>query len=366
MILKEPRLSAVPFDVPGKYDWDLSLFPRSVTFTPNVEDATVLSVQGEEVFPVKKSRVGFWHAPESTDVEPGDLHTVRFLPGFCESRITPTNDDVHVYPIPLYQGGIYVATLFIVVSGSKVALVMHDTYEASDVGVLSEQLRSEVDATGGTLLWVRDERNSSVCVFPESTLDFSADILLQVLGKLPKYYHIDTESERRAALLRRRNLFIYLGVLSAVVISAVFALDRVKDTNARKIAALEAREQSLTQSLAIQQREGLAVDLLRTTLTNQPDWSDVISRLYAGTTALSGRTVVAHLDILKGKSRLHYVVSGNAFEKITDVRPLIQDKFLKLGLAISEPPVVIPGSDLVPHVLVSGVMTLETNPEGSR
>lgn len=364
MLLKDPR-SGIEYYVPGKFDWELSTNPTQVEFTPNVEDETIISYKGQEIFHIRKKRVGFWHSSSADDedvesIEPGPLHIVRFLPGFCESDISPSEPEgLHVYPIPLYLNEKWVETLFVLISENKVSLFFHETYDSDDISVLSEQFLTRNKIIGGHVLWIQDERNGGVCPFPDNVLDKQGDILHKILTRLPKELHVLTEEEKRIAIVRRKKAMMAVIFILGAMIAMSMVASFIKNKNEERLRTLQEKAQGLRAAMAVQEREDQAFDILSATMHDQPDWANLMSRLYGATTPLIHRTMVLRLLVLKDHTKVHYVVSGDAFEKITDVRPSLLKKMHEVGLPVFGEPTMIPGSDLIPHIVVSGEGQLE-------
>jgi hypothetical protein len=350
------RITKTKLAVPGNYEWDLLLDPAEVKFMANVSDTSVITANGWTVLPLKKKRVGYWYAEKDLS-ENSDAHAVRLVPAFCDQSLVQIRDgEAIAYPIPLYSGGVWVKTLFVLVSSDFVTAEFHETHSLEDTASLTEVLFSALAHEGSTvetLSWVQDERNHIV-PFPDNVKTYAGDMLEKLLKNVSIKLHVLTENEQLELTLKKRKNMIAAGVGVLVMFLILVASNVIKSREKAKEAQLLLKEQGFQTALALQSREEQVYDLLAHAMNKQPNYAYAINKLYSGTNTLIHRTIVLKLKSKGKKVSLFYVVKGTTFVRLADIRPELKRDMANVGVEMDGSPVIIPERNLVPQVLVSG------------
>lgn len=362
MHYKDP-VNGVSYEIPGKSDWEILLDPALLLFMHNVDDPTVPEAEGYTVYPSKKSksRLGIWYSKEEPDNSPRVRHAVRILPALRQSSIMPGNENTGVvYPVPLYHGTEYSATLLLFVSQGAIFYASHGVIEDSDINSLSEQFLEEFashDPNVQSLKWVRDLRNTSVCSLPQNTMDFSNDLLVTILRGSSVKDQIFTQEEINTKILQKKKFLTYF-LIAAVFLGGVsYAINYIRDNDAKKLAALRTKEVDLNTAMRIQKSEYDSFKFLVHSLTQQPDYTDGLLRLYAGTMGLTHRHFRLELQTLSGTPKMLYYVTGTSGERMEDIRPALKTWLAQAGFSPRSVDLV-PTTNLQPTIRVSGEASL--------
>ena len=369
--------TGIVYDVPGKYDYEIILDPPMLQFMPNAEDESPAEAEGYTVFKTKKKRslrkkeesvIGVWYSVQEPSTAARPAHAVRLLPPVRNSFLVPNGETTaNVYAIPLYQAKDltgssrnYSATLLVFATKRVIFTSLQGPLDSQEIHVLNEQLLTEVtshDASVQSLVWFRDPRNISECAFPNAVVDVEKDILALLLRSAEEGDHIQTSEERQTAILRRRKT-LRLGVfLVLVALGVSFADNRVKHMDQEKLQELRSQDTNFQRSLAVQKKMADSYDFLVTSLKKQPDYTWTLLRLYGGTFGLTKRHFDMTLQMRKDQPVVIYSVTGQAFAKIGDFRPVIKAQLKDNGF-VPKTITFIPNANLLPTITLSGEATL--------
>lgn len=362
MIVHDPSRN-VDLTVPGNYDWELLLSPKVCEFMRNVSDKSVIEASGYTVIPAKKSRVGYWYTKEDLqDIR--EIHAVRLTQLFCNQTYFPIKPgEALAYPIPLYAGGQHVRNLFILMSDSRIVAEFQEVYDTSSVEQLSEILKTPLtqsdddSASIDTLYWIMDARNGDLA-FPDTVKTYSGDLLEKVLKNSHKKNHLFTTAEIAEQAAQKRKSFVFWGVALAVMLATVMATNVYKTREREKMAALLKKEQGLQTELELLNREERIYDVLAYAMKNQPNYSEVLSRIYSGSNILIHRTIEVKLLTVGTHVTVDYVLHGTSFIRMADVRPVLKKELESYGVVVDGEPAIIPNSKVVPEVIVNGHFNL--------
>jgi hypothetical protein len=142
-----------------------------------------------------------------------------------------------------------------------------------------------------------------------------------------------------------------------VALGVSFASNRVKHMDQEKIQELRSQNTNFQRSLAVQKKMADSYDFLVTSLKKQPDYTWTLLRLYGGTFGLTKRHFDMTLQMRKDQPVVIYSVTGQAFAKIGDFRPVIKAQLKDNGF-VPKTITFIPNANLLPTITLSGEATL--------